>query len=62
MKRIILAAMFLAALSSCKNNINEDTAMNEGNAVIETIMSSRSIRNYKQEPVDRETMEKIIEC
>ena len=62
MKRIILAAMFLAALSSCKNNINEETAMNEGNAVIETIMSRRSIRNYKQEPVDRETMEKIIEC
>ena len=25
-------------------------------------MSRRSIRNYKQEAVDRETMEKIIEC
>lgn len=32
------------------------------NKVIETIMSRRSIRKYKAEPVARETMHKILEC
>ena len=32
------------------------------NAVIETIMSRRSIRKYKPEPVSRDTMETILEC
>ncbi len=32
------------------------------NAVIENIMARRSIRKYKEGPVARETMEKILEC
>ena len=32
------------------------------NAVIENIMARRSIRKYKAEPVDRETLTKILEC
>lgn len=36
--------------------------MEKGNAVIETIMARRSIRSYKAEPVDRETMSRILEC
>lgn len=36
--------------------------MNTENPVIENIMSRRSIRKYKAEPVDRETMNKILEC
>ena len=32
------------------------------NAVIENIMARRSIRKYKAESVDRETMMKILEC
>ena len=31
-------------------------------AVVETIMTRRSVRDYKAEPVDREQMAKIIEC
>ena len=32
------------------------------NDVIETIMSRRSIRKYKAEPVDKELLNKILEC
>lgn len=32
------------------------------NAVIETIMARRSIRKYKDQPVEREKLEKIVEC
>jgi nitroreductase len=32
------------------------------NQVIETIMARRSIRQYKAEPVARETMEEIVRC
>ena len=32
------------------------------NAVIETIMARRSIRNYKQVPVGRDTLNTIMEC
>ena len=32
------------------------------NAVIETIMARRSIRNYKQVPVGRDTLNVIMEC
>lgn len=32
------------------------------NPVIENIMARRSIRQYSQEPVDREVMTKILEC
>ena len=34
----------------------------EQNAVIETIMARRSIRNYKQVPVGRDTLNTIMEC
>ena len=35
---------------------------NDQNAVIETIMARRSIRNYKQVPVGRDTLNTIMEC
>ena len=44
---------------SCNEPVKEDDKMNE---VIENIMARRSIRSYKAEPVDRQTMEKILEC
>ena len=59
---LIIAAVLMTASACTTNNTKEQTVMDNGNAVIETIMSRRSIRNYKQEPVDRQTMEKIIEC
>lgn len=36
--------------------------MNGNNAVVETIMARRSIRSYKAEPVEREIMNRILEC
>lgn len=61
-----LSALFIGAiLCSCsqqqetKENVN---GMKEKNAVIENIMSRRSIRKYKNEVVPRETLETILEC
>ena len=36
--------------------------MKQENQVIEAIMSRRSIRKYKAEPVDRQTLEEIMKC
>lgn len=47
-------------------NINESTTINversNEKAVVETIMTRRSVRDYKEEAVDREQMAKVIEC
>lgn len=43
---------------TCQEGVQEE----QSNAVIETIMSRRSIRKYKPEPVSRDTMETILEC
>lgn len=56
--RFIIACLALAVAASCANNQTPD--MN--NPVIENIMARRSIRQYSQEPVDREVMTKILEC
>ncbi len=58
---IILACLGISAAVSC-NNQPASTAAGEENAVIENIMSRRSIRKYKAEPVARETMDQILEC
>ena len=61
-----LSALFVGAmLCSCgqpqetKENAN---GMKENNAVIENIMSRRSIRKYKEGAVPRDVMETILEC
>ena len=61
--RIIIACLCLCAAAAC-NHQQETQVMetNGKNQVIETIMSRRSIRKYKAEPVDRQTMQKILEC
>ena len=56
--RFIVACLALAAAASCVSNQAPD--MN--NPVIDNIMARRSIRQYSQEPVDREVMTKILEC
>ncbi len=57
---IILACLGISAAASCCQQPAQTT---EGdNAVIETIMARRSIRKYQEQPVARETMEKILEC
>ena len=61
--RIFMACFCLSAAAACnqqqKPQIMETKAKNE---VIETIMARRSIRKYKAEPVDRQTMQQILEC
>ena len=56
----------LASLSACtpsQKNMEAQEAASEGkNQVIETIMSRRSIRKYKQQPVEQEKLQQILDC
>lgn len=68
-KRIIRTfgiAAIAAILGSCGQAKQEETAsVNDGhqeNAVIETIMSRRSVRAYEERTVPRDTMALIAEC
>ena len=54
---IILAGLCLIMTTACNQPAQETT-----NEVIENIMARRSIRKYKAETVDRETIMKIMEC
>lgn len=57
---LLMIGLGLMTVLSCANcNDNQESGEN---AVIENIMARRSIRKYKSEPVDRETMNKILEC
>ena len=58
--RIILAGLLLTAAAAC--NQTEQHVSDYQNAVIENIMTRRSIRQYKDGAVDRETMKTILEC
>jgi nitroreductase len=63
--QIIAAAVGLAtAISCCQNNeaCQQNAAQPQENGTIETIMSRRSIRKYKQIPVSRDTLDIILEC
>lgn len=55
----ILAGLCLIAAVSCNQTTKENEMKNE---VIENILARRSIRQYKAESVDRETLTKIMEC
>ena len=62
MKRIgIILGICLLTAVSCRQ-ADEQKEVTMENAVIENIMARRSIRKYKAEAVDRETMAKILEC
>ena len=60
--KIFMASLLFASMatSCCDGNANVENS--DKNNVIETIMARRSIRKYKPETVDRETMKKILEC
>lgn len=66
--KTLATALCLAILASCNSSqqnaaTTENTnGMKSENQVIETIMARRSIRQYKAEPVKRETMETILKC
>ena len=59
--KFMVAVLGAAAMVSCCCNEAQNECSKE-QAVIETIMTRRSVRNYKQEPVCREQMAKILEC
>ena len=48
--------------SSSKENMSADSTKTHENTVIKTIMSRRSIRKYKDIPVEREKLQTIVEC
>lgn len=58
---IIIASLCLTLAAACsqqQNNVQKE----DGNAVIENIMTRRSIRAYKPYTVARDTMQTILEC
>ena len=56
---IILAAACIIMTAACNQQEKQEEMKNE---VIENIMSRRSIRAYKDLPVEREVLNKIMEC
>lgn len=60
---LLLAGICLMAAISCNQTSQTGQSASEyENAVVENIMTRRSIRQYKDGPVARETMETILEC
>lgn len=51
-------AAALLVLTSCSNAVQTT----DNKIVVETIMSRRSVRSYKAEPISRENMDIIVEC
>lgn len=60
--KTIAAVFCLTVAFACSQQKDNPPAENQSNAVIENIMSRRSIRKYKPEAVARETLETILEC
>ena len=58
---IILAGLCLTLAAACAQQ-QDNARTEEGNAVIENIMSRRSIRAYRPCTVSRDTMQTILEC
>lgn len=56
---MLVAGLCLVMGACCNQPVTENEEMNK---VIENIMTRRSIRNYKQIPVGRDTLDKIMEC
>lgn len=66
MKKIFfMAALAVMTLASCTGGASgerKEAAAQQRNEVIETIMSRRSIRQYKDMPVERTKMDTILMC
>lgn len=64
MRKFALGIAILCLLAGCQNKNQEVTTacVSQENQVIKTIMERRSIRKYKQQPVEREKMEQILKC
>lgn len=64
MKKLILNAMCLLALTACCNvqQSKEEAVASDKNTTVETILARRSIRKYKEQPVEREKLQQIATC
>lgn len=56
------SAAALCLVSCGQNTTTSEASSDEANAVIEAIMNRRSIRMYKDIPVEREKLQLIAEC
>lgn len=63
-KSIVTLGILGCMLAGCQNKQQETTVMDsqQENQVVSTIMARRSIRKYKPQPVERETMDLILKC
>lgn len=61
---LFITGLCLAATISCGQQVKTEETMEttSENKVIENIMARRSIRKYKDMPVEREVMTQILEC
>ena len=60
---IMAAVAMVGCCSECnKKECGSETSCDKQAAVVDNIMTRRSIRDYKDEPVDREQMAKVLEC
>ena len=65
--KFMVAMLGAAAITGCCCNECSDkkcevTTCSKEQTVIENIMTRRSVRDYKEEPVCREQMAKVLEC
>ena len=59
-KYFALTILCILTLTACNQPTAEETTY--PNEVIETIMTRRSVRQYNDEPISHEVMDKILEC
>lgn len=59
---LIAGLVSLSACAPSQKNAEAQNASQSENQVIETIMSRRSIRKYKQQPVEMEKLQQILNC
>ena len=64
MKKTILTFGILGCMLTGCQNKQQEAVMEpqQENQVVNTIMARRSIRKYKPQPVERETMDLILKC
>lgn len=65
--KFMVATLGMTAMTACCNNECKENKCENGDCsmeqnVVENIMTRRSIRDYKSEPVSREQMAKVLEC
>ena len=61
--KTFLGVVGVTAMFSCTAPAQQEVKADEGkNAVIETIMTRRSVRKYQPQAVNRDTMQVIVEC